>query len=95
MEREELGFPGCITIHMLAIPLTNAAVNVLKTPVVVYLQQTDSSCYDVTTEEEKHSVLGIFLVFNNHSLSGLKRRRFFCQKCGLDYNNREPLAVDN
>ena len=31
MEREELGFPGCITIHMVAIPLTNAAVNVKKT----------------------------------------------------------------
>ena len=84
MEREELGFPGCITIRMLAIPLTNAAVNVFKTPVFVYLQQTDSSCYDVNTEEEKYSVLGIFLVLNNHSLNGLKKRRFFCQKCGLD-----------
>ena len=83
MERDELGFPGCITIHMLAIPLTNAAVNTFKTPVFAYLQQTDSSCYDVNAEEEKHSILGIFLVFNNHSLSGLKQRRLFCRECWL------------
>ena len=38
-----------------------------KNKVFVYLQQTDSSCYDVNAEEKKYSVLGIFLVFNNHS----------------------------
>ena len=87
MEREELGFPGCITIRMLAIPLTNAAVNVFKTPVFVYLQQTGSSCYDVNTEEEKYSVLGIFLVFNNHSLSGLKKTEIFLSKMRVRYND--------